>query len=228
MDIRDFLARHLNDHEESVRGVRQPTFFTWSKAHVTEAVTLALTFLYSLVPEKFGKLKTFTVQEEDCIISFCEECGKFLGIVDIEIDGRSCLNISENKANTNSLFASLNIGCTVSGPRDRDYTWSYVDNSACVIRFDHPLPKGTIVRYLCAKAPGIEDLETDLLAEYLSIIAEYAAFWLFRTDSESKSNLERATHHWTAVQYLVQTKLMIEFSLREDDYLFGHRKVEDK
>ena len=64
MELREFLARHLNDHEESARGVRQPTFFTWSEKHVAQAVELALSFLYSLIPDRFSKISEYEILEE--------------------------------------------------------------------------------------------------------------------------------------------------------------------
>lgn len=228
MDIRDFLARHLNDHVESARGVRQPTFYTWSETHVKQAVEVALSFLYSLIPDRFGRMETFELEDEECVLSFCDKCNKFLGLVNVEIDGKKCLDLEERDAKTNNLFKFLNNKCSDAEDTISTYTWVYVDNSACIVRFDKPLPKGAIISYLCAKPPELEDLESDYLKEYLSIVAEYAAFWLFRTDSESVSNLQRAAQHFEAVKFLVQTKLLIEFSLREDDYIYGQRKVDDR
>lgn len=223
-DLRDYLARHLNDHQESARGVRQPTFFTWNENHVASAVDLALAFLYSLIPERFSKVKEFTVEEEDCIISFCEDCGKFLGIVDIEIDGQKCLEISESTSETNSLLGLFSIPCyKEDDSTKKNYSWSYIESSTCVVKFEEELPKGTKLRYMCAEQPSIDELAD----EYLPIVAEYAAWWLFRSDSESKSSLERATHHFEGLKFLVETKLLIEFSLREDDYIFGMRKVKN-
>lgn len=224
MDIRDFLARHLNDHEESARGVKQATFHTWSRAHVEQAVQLALAFLYSLIPDRFGKIKEYTVEEEDCIIPFCDKCTKFLGLVDLEINGKKCIEIKEEKDNTNVLLPFLATRCADSAPEDETYSWMYVTNSNCVLKFETPLPKGAKLRYLCSETPSIEEIESEMMSEYLPMVAEYAAAWLFRTDSESRSNLERAKMHLETFGALVNTKLRIELALRDEDYIFGQSR----
>ena len=227
MELREFLARHLNDHEESARGVRQPTFFTWSEKHVAQAVELALSFLYSLIPDRFSKISEHEIKEEDCVISFCDFCEKFMGIVDVEINGKKCIKLDQTGEDARSLIDLLDIGCSDNNddPYDKNYTWEYVPNSTCVIKFKNPLPRGAKVRYLCSKKPTLEELEA--LEEFLPIVAEYAAFWLYRTDSESRSNLERARMHYESLVFLVNTKLQIEFSLRDDEHIFGRRKTPD-
>lgn len=227
MELREFLARHLNDHEESARGVRQPTFFTWSEAHVAQAVELALSFLYSLIPDRFSKIAEYEIEEEDCVLTFCDFCEKFMGIVDVEINGKKCIKLDQTGEDARSLINMLNIGCSEDDddPYDKNYTWEYVPNSTCVVKFENPLPKGAKVRYLCSKKPDLSELEKSSFEEYLPIVAEYSAAWLYRTDSESRSNLERARMHLEALQWLVQTKLSIEFSLRDDEHIFGQRKT---
>lgn len=226
--LQEFLARQLNDHTESQRGVRQSTYFTWNENHIADAIEIASAFLFSLIPERFAVTKEYTLTEDDCIISFCEDCNKFLGLVDLEIDGESCVTLEEsNDGDSNSLLSLLDIGCSSGDDSDTDTTYSYVklDSSSCLIKFDDVLPAGTVVKYSCAEIP--DDFEDGNYDEYLPIIAEYAAFWLFRTDSESKSSLERAKLHFEAFKYMVQTKLLIEFSVYENDYVYGQRVVDN-
>lgn len=235
MDVREYLARHLNDHEESARGVKQPTFFTWSEAHVAQAVELALSFLYGLIPDRFSKLETREIEEEDCVLYFCDRCEKFMGIVDLEIDGKKCIKLDEKEERElkkRDLLDMLHIGCsdkeevTEDDEEKKNYTWEFVKNSICTVKFENPLPKGSKVRYLCSRKPSLEELES--MDEFMPIVAEYAAFWLYRTDSESRSNLERAQLHFQALELLVRTKLAIELDLRNNEHIFGLRQAQDE
>ena len=79
---------------------------------------------------------------------------------------------------------------------------------------------------MCSPPEELEYLDDDRICQYLPLVADYALWWLFRTDSES-SNLERARLHFEGVRDFVTTKLLLEFSLQEDDYNFGRRKVDD-
>lgn len=230
MDVREYLARHLNDHEESARGVRQPTFFTWSEKHVAQAVELALSFLYGIIPDRFSKLETREIEEEDCVLYFCDRCEKFMGIVDVEIDGEKCIKLDEKGVEARNLLDMLDIGCSDKSETENDkekknYTWEFVKNSVCTVKFENPLPKGSKVRYLCSRKPSLEELES--IEEFMPIVAEYAAYWLYRTDSESRSNLERAEQHRQAFVFLVRTKLAIEIDLRNNESIFGLRQAQD-
>ena len=227
MELREFLARHLNDHEESARGVKQPTFFTWSEKHVAQATELALSFLYSFIPDRFSKIETREIDEEDCILYFCDRCEKFMGIVDVEINGKKCIKLDKTGENARSLIDLFDIGCSDDrdDPYDKNYTWEFVKNSVCTVKFENPLPKGAKVRYLCSRKPTLEELES--IEEYLPIVAEYAAFWLYRTDSESRSNLERAELHYNALVFLLRTKLAIEIDMRNNENIFGLRQAQD-
>lgn len=227
MDIRDYLARHLNDHEESARGVRQPTFFTWSEKHVAQAVELALSFLYGLIPDRFSKIETREIEEEDCVLYFCDRCEKFMGIVDVEIDGEKCIKLDEKGVEARNLLDMLNIGCsdTTEEEEKKNYTWEFVKNSVCTVKFENPLPKGSRVRYLCSRKPSLEELES--IEEFLPIVAEYAAYWLYRTDSESRSNLDRAEQHRQALMFLVRVKLSLELDMRNNEHIFGLRQAQD-
>ena len=238
MEIREFLARQLNDHEESARGVRQGTFFTWSEAHVGQAVDMALSFVYSLIPDTFSRIETIDVKEEDCVFEFCDVCEKFLGIVDIEIDGEKCIEMDKKGEKARSLIGMLSIGCTdkeeeeekekEESKKDKNYTWEFVYNSVCAVKFENPLPVGSKIRYVCSRKPKESDLKTKAWEEYLPIIAEYSAYWLFRTDSESRSNLERAEMHRETLEWLVKTKLGMEIDLRNNEHVWGVRQAQDE
>lgn len=229
IDVRQFLARQLNDHSESPSGVVQRTFYEWTENHITDAVQLAFYYLYSILPNEFSKPVKYVVNTSDCVYDFCDHCSKFLGIIDISIDGESCITATMIDEETNSLVGLLNINC----PEDEDnyetgFTWDIVDGSSCVVKFDRPLPFGAEIRYMCGTEPDvIESLNDPSLRQYLPLIADYALWWLFRTDSESRSNLERARLHFEGVRDFVTTKLLLEFSLQEDDYNLGRRKIDD-
>lgn len=232
IDVREFLARQLNDHSESPSGVVQKTFYEWTEGHITDAVHLGLCYLYSILPVEFSSLEEFETTSADCVIDFCLACNKFLGVVNVEIDGVGCIETSKQDGETNNLMGLLDIGCPIGNSENPDdfepYHWEIVNGSTCVVLFDRELPVGATIRYMCASAPdGIEMLNDDKLCEYLPLIADFALWWLFRTDSESRSNLERARLHFESIRDFVTTKLLLEFSLNEDDYNFGRRKVDD-
>lgn len=222
--LKEFLARQLNDHKESQRGVRQPTYFTWNENHIADAIDVASAFLFMVIPEKFAVTKKYTLETEDCIVSFCEDCDKFLGLVDLEINGEGCIDLDEEDTESNSLLSMLDIGCTGGSDDESKTSYSYkrLDSSTCLIKFSDVLPKGTVITYSCAEQP--DNIESGAYDEYLPLIAEYAAAWLFRADSESKSSLDRAQLHLAQFQFLAQMVLQIEFSLAELDYSFGHKK----
>lgn len=229
MELREFLARHLNDHEESARGVRQTTFFTWSEAHVREAVELALAFVYSLIPDNFSRVETIDVEEEDCVFEFCDVCEKFMGIVDIEIDGEKCIKMDKTGEKARSILKMLSIGCTPEEETElnKNYTWEFVENTTCVVKFENPLPKGSKIRYICSRKPDESELEKNAFEEYLPIIAEYSAYWLYRTDSESRSNIDRAELHRRTLEWLVRIKLEIEIDMRNNEHIWGLRQAQD-
>lgn len=230
INIKEFLARQLNDHSESPSGVIQKTYFEWTENHLADAVQLALCYVYSILPQEFSELETYTVTESDCVISFCDECPRFIGLVSLKIGDEDCIELNEKSGKTNSLSSLLFTSCINKDDDEAEdsYEWNVVDGGTCIIKFDKKLPIGAEIRYLCAPPPeDIDSLNDARMCQYLGLIADYALWWLFRTDSESRSNLERARLHFEGVKDFVTTKLLIEFSLREDDYNFGRRSVDD-
>lgn len=229
MDIREFIARQLNDHSESPSGVVQPTYFEWTEGHITEAVGLGICYLYSLLPDKFSNPNSHILTTSECVIEFCETCYKFMNVIAVTIEGDKCVDIEEDDEDSNDLNDLLATSCVIDvGTETDDITWKRIDGTDCIIRFSQPLPAGTSIRYLCSAPPdGLDDFSEQMLCEYGSLIADYALWWLFRTDSESRSNLSRASLHFEGVKQFVETKLLLEFSLSEDDYNHGRRKVDD-
>ena len=229
INVKHFLARQLNDHDESPSGVRQKIYFEWTEKHICDAIELSLCYLYSLLPQEFSEPKQLTVAERNCVINFCESCNRFLGLISGEFGDNKCISFNEVSGSTNSLSSLLSSVCATKSEDEADdsYDWEVVNGSKCVIKFNEELPKGFVINYLCAMPPNLDDLTDDKLCEYLSFIADCSLWWLFRTDSESRSNLDRARLHFEGMRYFVETKLLLEFSLREDDYNFGRRKVDD-
>jgi len=231
-NLNEFLARQLNDHEDSARGVVQPTHFTWHKNHIENAINLAFAFLYSLIPEEFSEIKTLEVDTKDCLVSFCDECKKFMSVIDIQIGDTTCIKLTEESdEETNALGDLLSIECKREGSDENivndEYSWSMIDSTNCVIQFSEEIPVGAKIRYTCAKVPDIGMIDDPEMKEYMPIIAEFAMWWLYRTDSESRSNLLRAELHFSSLKWLVENKLKTEFSIREDDYIYTRRKVDD-
>lgn len=229
MNLKEFIAKQLNDHRDSPSGVVQDTYFEWTESHISDAIKLGVSYLYSLLPEKFTKVKEHvTTTGEDCTVQFCTECDKFMGVVDVVVDGVGCSTLVEDSGNVFSLSSMLSTGCENLSEGHQNYSWSYMGGSRCMIRFNQPIPRGTTIKYLCAEDPDdINVINDSWIKEYNPLIAEYALWWLYRTDSESKSNLDRAALHFQAIETYVTRKLLLEFSLREDDYDFGRRRVDD-
>lgn len=231
--MKQFLARQLNDHRESQRGVRQPTYFTWSESHIEEAIEMASNFLIGLIPQEFSEIKSLKIDVPDCVVSFCGDCDKFLGLVSLSTANKKCIELTQQDKDDkkkNDLLSLLTTDCYADSQTEADepdsYSYQILDSSNCIVRFDTELPKGTEIRYSCLKRPDPKDLISDSSkAEYMPIVAEYAMYWLYRTDSESRTNLARAQEHRQMLVTLVQTKLLIDFSLVEDDYVYGNRKV---
>jgi len=230
IDVKKFIARQLNDHSESPSGVQQKTYYEWTEGHITDAVNLGICYLYSLLPNKFSIPQTHTTTESDCIIEFCETCYRFMGIVSVDIEGNECAKIDEVNEDVNDLGSLLTTSCEQSsndGSID-NVSWKRIDGTDCIIKFNQALPIGTDIRYLCSAPPDdLDDLGDQRLCEYGGMIADYALWWLFRTDSESRSNLQRASLHFEGLKNFVETKLLLEFSLSEDKYNLGRRSVDD-
>jgi len=241
MSLKEFVARQLNDHCESPSGVKQDTYTEWTESHICDALQLGLCYLYSLIPQEFSELKTYTVSEGTCVVDLSSQCERFISLVNMSIGDTQCVDLNQEDESEDEdsidllpLLGDLCVSESASSSDDENnddeeitYNWTVADGSTSVLKFNPDIPAGTVLTYLCAPTPSIETIDDANLCQYHSMIADYALWWLFRTDSESRSNLERATLHFQAVQFFVETKLRIEFSLREDDYNYGSRKVAD-
>ena len=240
-NVRQFLARQLNDHSDSPSGVVQPTYTEWTEAHITDALELAVCYVYSLIPQEFSTLQKLVVAESSCVIEFKDSCERFAGVVNLQIGTDMCVPLHQMEdgeqypedCRANSLMGLFGDVCGTIEPsdneikRDSTYYWNEVDGSNSAVKFDKALPVGAIVTYSCSSPPPLDELDNSEQCQYYPLIADYALWWLYRTDTESRSNLERANLHYRAVRDFVETKLLIEFSLREDDFDFGRRKVDD-
>lgn len=234
MDLKKFLARQLNDHEDSPSGVKQATYFEWTEGHICDAIQLGMCYLFSLIPQEFSKLTTHTVTEETCIVDLSDQCERFINLANMSIGDNDCVYLNqEEESNDDSIDLLPLLGelCLPEGVKldadeeDNKYDWTVVDGSKAVLKFKPAIPAGTVLQYLCAPTPDIEDLDNSTMCQYHSMIADHALWWLYRTDSESRSNLERARLHFEGLKFFVETKLLLEFSLREDDYNYSRKKV---
>lgn len=229
MDVKEFIAHQLNDHHESPSGVDQSTYTEWSEGHITYAVYLATRYLLTLVPQVFNEVNEVTVDDGGCIVSFCDvaDCETFVEILTININGSefSCVSPDKTEKQTNDLSLLLDSNCM----NDEDLTPSYhvIDALPCSVRFNKPVPKGASITYVCSNSPDAEDItDSSKYSKYMPLIADYALWWLYRTDTESRSNLDRARLHFEGLKDFVTNTLLMEFSLRDDGYNFGRRKVD--
>lgn len=235
IDLKQFLAKQLNDHEDSPSGVKQATYYEWTESHICDAIHLGMCYLFSLVPQEFSKLETHTVTEEACLVDLTDQCERFINLANLSIGDEKCINLNQEEESEDDSIDLLPLlgglcspdGKDASDEPINDYNWTVVDGSKGLLKFKPAIPAGAILSYLCAPTPDVEDLDNSVMCQYHSLIADYALWWLFRTDSESRSNLERARLHFEGVKFFVETKLRLEFSLREDDFNYGNRKVSD-
>lgn len=218
--LAEFIARQLNDHKQSKRGARQGTFHTWSEPHIKEAIDIALSYLFSILPSIFAEIKETVLPEESCDIEF--KCCKVLDIFGIG----ECSNVSiQESPSTNNLLSMLCTPCASTG-----FISSYVLTrlTSNIFTSATPIPAGVAIRYLCAEKPDdCKEADDCILDEHATLITAFALWWLLLTDNESRTNLERAQLYYQTVKDYVELKLLLEFSLNEDDYKYGRRVVND-
>lgn len=217
----EFIARQLNDHESSKRGVRQSTFHTWSEPHIKEALAMGLCYLFSIKPDEFAKLQTMKLKEGSCYLQF--PCGNVLDVLGIG----DCNNVvfQENQ-NTNNLMSLLSTSC-VEVTNDVDSSYTIERSAKGIFTASSKIPADTVITYICAESPSTENIDESVLCEHSTLITSFALWWLLLTDNESRTNLERADRYYQMVKDYVELKLLLEFSLSEDDYRYGRRRVND-
>lgn len=227
-NLKEFLARQLNDHQDSPSGVIQKTFYEWTEEHICDAICLGICYLYSLMPQDFTKLKSHKVTKDNCLFEFNDLCPRFVNLVTMTSPSGKKVDLSEKDAEIRSLLPLLNDKCRdAKETESTSFDYDIQDGATGIVLFDKDVPVGSTIFYTCSEEPGVDELDNDQMCQYHPLIADYALWWLFRTDSESRSNLERARLHFEGLRDFVTTKLLIEFSLREDDYIFARRKVDD-
>lgn len=218
----EFIARQLNDHEDCDHGVRQGTYHTWKEAHIKEAIQHALSYLYAIKPDTFAKPITYQTTSTSCVLDTSGACSKPLEILSI---GDNCDNVLVETDETNDLLGLLTSPCVTTTTEDTQYTLTQKSGTVYVSGSD--IPKGSTISLLCAAPPNTATVSNDLLLEYQPLITAFALWWLLLTDNESRSNQPRWEAYFEQVKWFVETKLLIEFSLSEDDYRYGRRRVND-
>lgn len=216
----EFIARQLNDHEDCDHGVRQGTYHTWKEDHIKQAIQHALSYLYAIKPDTFAKPITYTTPSTSCVLDMSAACSKPLDILSV---GDACDNVVLETDETNNLLGLLQTNCTTSSTDQ----FTLTQKSATVYVSGSEIPKGTTISLLCAAPPNTDTVSNDTLAEYQPLITAFALWWLLLTDNESRSNQPRWEAYFEQVRWFVETKLLIEFSLSEDDYKYGRRRVND-
>ena len=221
-DTAEFIARQLNDHEDCDHGVRQGTYHTWKKTHILQAIEMACCYLFSIKPDSFADPVTFQTTQDSCIINTKAACAKPLSILSV---GEGCGNVVEETEETNDLLSLMTDACT-SDEALTSYTVEKKSDTVYVA--GSVVPKGTSVTVLCAQPPSTDDDSADsILAEYKPLITAFACWWLLLTDNELRSNQARWQAYYMMVKDFVELKLLLEFSLNEDDYQYGRRRVND-
>lgn len=218
----EFVARQLNDHEDCDHGVRQGTYHTWKEAHIKQALGLAASYLFSIKPDSFASPITYYTPEAACTIDTSIACDKPLEILAI---GDNCDNVVEETEETNALLSMMTTPCVTSSASE---TYTIMKKSDSVYVSKAEIPANTKISLLCAIPPNsIDAVPNNLLSEYQPLLVNFALWWLLLTDNESRSNQPRWEAYYQMIQWFVETKLLLEFSLSEDDYKYGRRRVND-
>lgn len=218
-DIQEQIARQLNDHAESPRGVVQDTFYTWTLPHINSSLNTTLSFLYAYKPDLFSSIKCYTIKEESCLVDLKTECGNVLKLLGVN---GSCDNIITRDPESMDLLPLLTRMCDVMIDDSLDFGKYEVQLiSEGVFQFKTPLPEGTIIQYLCAVFEDIYNTPDIIFNEYRPLFVSMSCWLLLLTDNESRSNMERVPHYYAQVSDFLQTKLQIDFSLWATDYKDG-------
>lgn len=216
----DLIARQLNDHQDSSQGIEHPSYVTWVRPHIEGALSMALGYLLSIKPDTFSRIVTYVTSETSCYLKL--PCSKVLDVLQV---GTQCNNAHVIETSGQISLISLLTATCHATPTNPQY--EFVNKGNGIYQVTPAIPKGTTITFLCSSLPSLSQIDDGLLTEYQPLLLNFALWFLLLTDNESRSNLDRAQLYYTAVKDFVETKLLIEFSLREDDYLYGRRKVDD-
>lgn len=219
--LSEYIAKQLNDHMSSPRGVEQSTYYTWTEHHIHDALDIAAGYLYAIKPDAFATPSCHTTTKESCIVNLKEACCKVLTLTGV---GSDCDNVEEQTQDTRSLLPLLMIHPCVSDD-EKETLHQYTTKAEGIFQFHSPLPKGTLIHYLCALPQGISEMHECMLQEYKLLFTNFALWQLLLTDNESRSNPARWQAYYQGVQDFVQLKLRLEFSLRADDYIHGIKQT---
>lgn len=220
----ELIAKQLNDHSSSPRGAVQPTYYTWTKHHIHDAIQQGLSYLYAIKPDVFASPACFKVEDETCLVDLREHCCNVLSILGI---GSTCDNVSEQEKNTNSLLPLLKTTCDSTSDNPSMDTYSYQFRGEGIVQFAEPVPANTLIHFICASPPAsADDIPDCILAEYQPLIVPFALWFILLTDNESRSNQPRWESYYAQVRDFVQLKLSLEFSLRASDYIDGRQIAE--
>ena len=223
--IYEYIAKQLNDHENQCHGVKQGSYVVWSLDHIKDAVQCALDYLFSIYPTAFPTtIHTLNQKEDSCIIDLsCVGC-KVLEV--IRVGHEQCDNTTiQSTTETNNLLTMLDTSCIApTTTEDKQYTLRQLANDKYIA--DSIIPEDTPIDFLCTSPT--EELPAAFIREYSSIIKNYALWQLLLTDNESRTNQPRWESYFNALKMFVEMKLLLEFSLKEDDYYLGRRLVDDQ
>lgn len=228
MQIYDYIAKQLNDHENQCHGTKQGSYKVWSLDHIQDAVQLGLEYMYSIHPKAFPtQIVTIYQKEDSCVIDFsCTGC-KVIEV--LRMGHNQCDNTTKQSAEeTNNLLPLLNSKCIPEqNPEDKQYSVRELSDNLYLS--DSLIPEDTPIDFVCSQSPGsLEDVPGSVQSEYRPLIINFALWQLLLIDNESRTNQPRWEAYFNALKLFVETKLLMEFSLKEDDYLLGRRKVDDE
>lgn len=220
--LSEYIAKQLNDHFSSPRGVAQSTYYTWTEHHIHDALDLATSYLYSIKPDAFATPSCHKTTEESCIVDLNGVCCKVLSITGV---GDDCDNVEGQTQDTRSLLPLLSMHPCVNDNVLDESLHQFKTLAEGIFQFHSPLPAGTLIHYICSMPQNVSEMDDCMLSEYKLLLTNFALWQLLLTDNESRSNQPRWEMYYRAVQEFVQLKLRLEFSLRADDYILGTKQT---
>jgi len=217
--IREQIARQLNDHADSPRGVVQDTYYTWTEAHIDSALETTLSYLYAYKVDLFGTIQCHEVSRESCLVDLKATCGNVIRLLGIN---SSCDNIIEKEPEKIDLLNLVSRFCNFSLQDNLDlnrYEMQHISEG--IYQFSTLLPVGTQVHYLCAVYKDIYNLPDIILQEFRVLFVSMTCWLLLLTDNESRSNMDRVPFYYKQTSDFINLKLQLDFSTWASDYQDG-------
>jgi len=220
--LTEFIAKQLNDHSTSPRGVVQPTYYQWTEHHIHDALLQGASYIYSIKSDLFSVLNCYVTEETTCTVDLNSICCRVIDVVSVGVMG--CANVDNDTLNGRSLLSLVEqLPCDRVCPDTPSFgVFSFQTLARGIFQFRETIPKNTKLTFICSNPPSsIDSLPSCLYAEYRPLLTSFALWWLLLTTNESRANLERVNMYYQQMQDFVTLKLKLEFSLVAENFKDG-------